>query len=281
MNSVASLSGAVTANQLADAGHPESANKLMFLQWLRVQAPQTYNAAMKIALAKNGVTPPVATQLAGLGLTFDQEYNPNTPFAKRYDQGLGAVTLEQLYRDRPFSKRYDQGLGALSDYSSYTMPSSYTNDQIAAAGSTPVNLTNLPTSVPAITTDGTVSSSTPAAASTSSSSSTTSASSLASIFTTLTSVAGAVAKVVNPSSSNIVALNATRAAQGLPPLNSDGTVMTPAQLAAAGYTTAQIASMEAALAASGSTTMTILGLPWYLWALGAGALAVVLAKSSK
>jgi len=279
MQSVANLSGVVTINALANAGHPESANKLMFLQWLRSQAPQTYNAAMKIALARNGIAPPVSTQL---GLTELQEYNRNTPFSKRYDTGLSGTTLKELYSARPYYKRYDTGLGALSDYSSYASAvSSYSNDQIAAASATPVNLDNLVTAVPAINTDGTVSSSTPASAVTSSSSSTTSPSSLASIFSTLTSVAGAVAKIVNPTTSNIVALNATRAAQGLPPLNTDGTVMTPAQLAAAGYTTAQISAMEAALAAAGSTTMTILGLPWYLWALGAGALAVVLAKSSK
>ena len=285
MNNVANLSGVVTVNALADAGHPEAANKLMFLQWLRTTAPATYNASIKMALTANGLATPGT--LSGLPPYTQHAQYARTPFSKRYDTGLGDANqdeLHELYRARPFSKRYDTGLGGLADYSSYTMPSSYTNDQIAASGASSVDLSQINSSVPAINPDGTVSSTTPALTSTGTSApntSTTSVSSLASVFSTLTSVAGAVAKIVNPGSSNIVALNAQRAAKGLPPLNADGSVMTPAQLAAAGYTSSQISAMEAALAASGSTTMTILGLPWYLWALAAGGLAVVLAKMKR
>jgi hypothetical protein len=317
MSRVGSIGAVMAINQLNQMGNPEAANKLMFLQWLRTQQPGVYSAAMKVAMARNGLAPPTrfgdlpntygafhqrggrrwAYNGEGLGRMGDAITANDRNTRRFYDgQGLGFTQVQPLNPARSMSgeenpksqylplmagitdivraKSFNSGMGALADYSSYTSPS-YTTDQISAMASTPVDLSaaTAANAIPAINTStGTV---------TTTSEGTTpqfSASSLASTFSTLTSIAGSVAKIINPSSQNIVALNAQRAAQGLPPLNADGTVMTPAQLAAAGYTSAQITAMEAALAASGSTTLTVLGLPWYLWAGGAAALLFVLAQ---
>lgn len=323
MSRIGSIGAAMAINQLNQMGNPSAANRLMFLQWLRLKQPAVYNAATKIAFARNGIAPPVSfgdvpssygafhngRRFAYNGEGLGDAITATDRKGRRFynGEGLGAITpfrgpavlnparsmtagapggfqgkdehiplmagLTDIYRTS-YANRV--GMSGLADYASYTSTPSYTSDQIASMSSTPVNLDTIASQnlIPAINpSNGTVT--------TASEGSTPqfSASSLSSTFNSLLSVAGSVAKLVGGSSTaSIVSTNAARAARGLPPLNSDGTVMTPAQLAAAGYTSAQISAMEAALAASGSTTTTIMGLPWYLWAGGAAALLFVLAK---
>lgn len=68
-----------------------------------------------------------------------------------------------------------------------------------------------------------------------------------------------------------VSMNANRVNQGLPPLNTNGTVMTPEQMTAAGYSNATITQIEANMAkGAGSITGGIGAMPWYFWAILAG-----------
>jgi hypothetical protein len=76
---------------------------------------------------------------------------------------------------------------------------------------------------------------------------------LSSLFTGLiTSLASAGTTVVNAgaTSAALQASNAARIASGLPPLNANGTVMTAAQMAAAGYSQTQINALSSQLASS-------------------------------
>lgn len=69
-----------------------------------------------------------------------------------------------------------------------------------------------------------------------------------------------------------VSLNAGRVSQGLPPLNTNGTVMSPEQMQAAGYASATITQIEANMAkGAGSITGAIGAMPWYFWAALAAA----------
>jgi hypothetical protein len=65
--------------------------------------------------------------------------------------------------------------------------------------------------------------------------------------------------------------NANRLAQGLPPLSATGAVMTAAQMAAAGYSSAQVAAVQSQLAPETST----------LFIIGAVVIGAVLLMGSK
>jgi hypothetical protein len=102
------------------------------------------------------------------------------------------------------------------------------------------------------------------------SSSTTSSDPLTAILTALgvgaaTVVGGAISGAV------LQQTNAQRMAQGLPPLTATGAVMTAAQMAAAGYSSAQIAAVASQLSPDMSTILII----------GAVALGAVLLMSSR
>jgi hypothetical protein len=72
--------------------------------------------------------------------------------------------------------------------------------------------------------------------------STTAAGTGSSLLNTIASAAGAVIGGAVTGAA-LQATNAQRIAQGLPPLNANGTVMTAAQMQAAGYTATQIAAV--------------------------------------
>jgi hypothetical protein len=91
-----------------------------------------------------------------------------------------------------------------------------------------------------------------------------------SLITNITSFAGHY--LTSASQQNLLQQNAQRLAQGLPPLNADGTVMTVAQMQAAGYTSAQIAAIEAKI-----TGFSLSTIPWWVWLLGAGAVIYAVA----
>jgi hypothetical protein len=88
-------------------------------------------------------------------------------------------------------------------------------------------------------------------------SSTTAAGTGSSLLNTLASAAGAVVGGAI-SGAALQATNAQRIAQGLPPLNANGTVMTLAQMQAAGYSSTQIAAVSSQLS-GGNEMLLILG----------------------
>ena len=83
------------------------------------------------------------------------------------------------------------------------------------------------------------------------------------LFNTLVATAANVAtNALTGNSAALVQENAVRVQQGLPPLNPDGSVMTVAQMHAAGYTSAQIQQIESTLSGSGilnTTTLLLIG----------------------
>jgi len=92
---------------------------------------------------------------------------------------------------------------------------------------------------------------------------------LNSLFSTLVATTANVAtNALTGNSAALVQLNAQRVSQGLPPLNPDGSVMSLAQMHAAGYNTSQIQQFESTLAGGMSTTTLLL--------IGGAVLAAVL-----
>lgn len=214
----------------------------------------------------------------GLGATF-KTYTPATgqapPDTFPIPRGMMAGTrrdVNAVIAGRPFSERA-AAMDGLSDYTSYAIPA-YTSAQIAASAApasvdlssiTPTNI-NIPASQTSTGTS-TTADTTP---------STNWASVFGTVLSTVTTAVKTVANLTNPASASILAINTQRAAQGLPPLNNDGTVMTPAELAAAGYTSAQISAMEAKIASSSLLSgATLLGIPIIAWLAGGVLFAVV------
>jgi len=83
------------------------------------------------------------------------------------------------------------------------------------------------------------------------------------LFNTLVATAANVAtNALTGNSAALVQENAVRVQQGLPPLNPDGSVMTVAQMQAAGYTSAQIQQIESTLSGGltlNTTTLLLIG----------------------
>jgi len=99
---------------------------------------------------------------------------------------------------------------------------------------------------------------------------------LTSLLTALGTSAASAANAVGQGAITTVALqqtNAQRLAQGLPPLTATGATMTAAQMAAAGYSSGQIAAVQSQLGIS-SSTLAILA------ALGVGAVLLLSGKRS-
>jgi hypothetical protein len=141
--------------------------------------------------------------------------------SKQYDDARGS------YRSHPLA-----GVGAMADYSAYS------------TGATGSSYTNQASSIPSYTTPAYDSSGTSAL--TTSSTLTNSLTNLATgVLTSLTSAA--VASVLAPSASmsaaQLAALNAQRIAAGEVPYNADGSLMSAAQMAAAGYSSSQISAV--------------------------------------
>jgi hypothetical protein len=226
-----------TVQDLTAAAGVAAGNRLMFLQWLRLTDPKVYRYATGKAL--QAVAPGgtlgvyLGKYLSGLGQDDDSDITDFTDAS--VDTSVPAITSDL---DNPD-----------------------TLSQISAAPLS--DLSSLNQSVPTITD----SSGTPTA-------STNTSGIFSGIATAVAALATAAPKIINAlnptSSQTILAQNAQRAMQGLPPLNADGTVMTATQLAAAGYSSSQIAEWEANLAAE-TPTATLFGLPWYL-PVGAAAL---------
>lgn len=96
------------------------------------------------------------------------------------------------------------------------------------------------------------------------------------ISSVITSLASATVAALAPTAyanSQLAQTNATRLAEGLPPLNANGTPMSAAQMAAAGYTSSQISSVSSQLAGS-STMLLILG------AAAIGAIALIATRKN-
>jgi uncharacterized protein YkwD len=179
--------------------------------------------------------------------------------------------LRKLYQGS-FADRYsDLGAVGYSDYASYTSSTpAYTNttptaSDLSAGGSNQLALA-ASTTLPAITDT----SSTPATTATSSTA--TSQNPFTAILTALgvgaaTVASGAITGAV------LTQTNAQRLAQGLPPLTASGQVMTAAQMAAAGYSTAQIAAVQSQLGIDPETLMIVA-------AVGIGAFLLLSGKRS-
>ena len=75
------------------------------------------------------------------------------------------------------------------------------------------------------------------------------------------------------STATLQATNAQRMSQGLPPLNANGTVMTAAQMLAAGYSQAQVSTFQSQLSGN-PTTFLIIG------AIAIGALLLLSSKKA-
>lgn len=75
----------------------------------------------------------------------------------------------------------------------------------------------------------------------------------------LTSLTSAATQAITGTPTITSATNATRIQQGLAPLNANGTVMTAAQMQAAGYTSGQISTVSSQLA-GGSSGLLLAGI---------------------
>ena len=239
-----------TVQNLTNAAGAAAGNRLMFLQWLRLTDPQVYRYATAKAL--QAVKPGGALgvylgkYLSGLGDNGDDSSDAGEfdAFSSTTDTSVPSITTDL---DDP---------NALSQISNAPLS----------------DLSSLNTAVPTITDD----SGTPTASTNTSGI----FSGIASAVAALATAAPAVIRALNPvNSQTILAQNAQRAVQGLPPLNPDGSVMTVSQLAAAGYSSSQISEWEANLAAQ-TPTATLFGLPWYL-PVGLGAMAIWLLTKKK
>lgn len=248
MGLLSALPAANTVQKLTSAAGTAAGNRLMFLQWLRLTDPKVYRYATGKAL--QAVKPGGALgvylgqYLSGLGDNGDDDSTGDYYAEITGESSVPAITTD------------------LDDPSS-----------ILSISPAPVaDLSTLNMDIPTITdTSGT-----PAASTNTSGI----FSGIASAVASLATAAPAVIRALSPNNSQtILAQNAQRAVQGLPPLNADGTVMTVSQLEAAGYSSSQISEWEANLAAQ-TPTPTLLGLPWYL-PVGLGAIAIFLLTKKK
>lgn len=285
MSRIGSLGAAQMVDTVAQTHGPAAANRLMFLQWLRVSAPAVYRLAMQKAMQKVlGATahavgpaplPGVYSSTAGNAGAFG-DLSPQYAHARRgrlifpyHGQGLGDIRPGGD-QQRRYQAYEGDGLGALGQDDSSDI-SAITSADISSIDSSPItDLSSLAVNPIDIN-----------IADTSGSPTVNTGSIFSSIISTVSGLASATASLttaLNPAASaSLLATNAQRAAQGLPPLNANGTVMSPAQLAASGYSSSQINTWEAALSAQTPTPL-IFGLPWYLVAGAAALLYFVLSK---
>lgn len=171
-------------------------------------------------------------------------------------RNIGCVNLTGVYEDSFEDRRaFLAGLGDDSDYSSYTA----TADISSAIPSGDAAYSPLAAGTTSLSAPSTLSSSTGSSASGASTGW------LSSLLTGVGAAAvGAAATVATGAinSATLQATNAQRMASGLPPLNSNGSVMTQAQMLAAGYSTAQVSAfssqLTSALGISSGSTMLLL-----------------------
>jgi uncharacterized protein YkwD len=198
---------------------------------------------------------------------------------------LRKVQLQKLYEEPDWTDRLGniEGLAGYADYTSYLTTASdagFSSDTSASLSNQ--SMTSLSAS-DLTATSGAASSSALAASTTlapitdsSTSAASTSGNPFTSILTALGMGAAAAAGAVAQGAITTAALSATNAqrlAQGLPPLTAAGQVMTAAQMAAAGYSTAQIAAVQSQLGIDPETLMIVA-------AVGIGAFLLLSGKRS-
>jgi hypothetical protein len=197
--------------------------KKQWLAWMRTNHPAIYTAALNAAVP--GIFKLSAASLSGLGKNaMTAMSNARSPLRRMHPLGFLGQDVTDLTSDSG-----SDDIDISSDVTSA--------DYSATPVTTPV------INIPSGTTTADTSSST----------------ALNTLFGTVVAAAANVAtNALTGNSAALVQENATRVAQGLPPLNPDGSVMSVAQMQAAGYTTAQIQTIENTLAGQGTLSTNML-----------------------
>lgn len=239
--------------------------KQMWMAWMRTSHPKIYSAALQATLSP--IFDMGAASLAGLGGLSGNAMidlrNATNPLRKIL--GMGHMESYASPHNRYWRRILTHSLAGLgqdtTDYLTSDMSSLLTD----SGGGTVGDPNALDISAPSVNFGVDTSASAAPAASAYGSSV------WNSLFSTLVATtAGIATTALTGNSAALVQENAQRVAQGLPPLNPNGTVMSVAQMQAAGYTSAQIQTIENVLAGGGSLSTTTLLL------IGGAILAVVM-----